>query len=218
LYFDSRLRSARPTAAAGGVVCLDPNQYRQPTSWFDYWGRFNDRRTWNLDTTTNLDATITTGKGATITIVTTRTAITGNSKPAFASFSNANLAMAAILSRNVPAKDLNSTQSSTRQIPLQVSISGVQIPAYGSAASYFLVNSTGTLSPGKKCWFNVQQFVGGSTYVVKIAANLANPDNNPLDSYDEGDDTGVASTLPLWIQPHFDAARKLLGRRDLDSD
>jgi hypothetical protein len=131
--------------------------------------------------------------------------------------------MAAILSRNVPAKDPNSTQSSTRQIPLQVSISGVQIPAYGSAASYFLVNSTGTLSPGKKYWFNVQQFVGGkfvggSTYVVKIAANLANQDNNPPDSYDEGDDTGVASTLPLWIQPHFDAARKLLGRRDLDSD
>ena len=98
-----------------------------------------------------------------------------------------------------------------------VSIADVQIPAFGSVAAFFTVTNTGTLAPGTRYWFNVQQFVGGvlvggSTYIVKIFGDLVNPNVNPNGNEEEDDEeVHVAPPLPVWIQGRSAAARKLLG-------
>ena len=99
-----------------------------------------------------------------------------------------------------------------------VSITGVQIPPFGSVASFFTVTNTGTLVAGTRYYFNVQQFVGGalvggSTYVVKIFGNLINSIDNPRgdEEEDSDDETDVAPPLPVWIQGRSATARQLLG-------
>ena len=100
-----------------------------------------------------------------------------------------------------------------------VSITGVQIPALGSVAALFTVTNKGTLLPGSRYWFNVQQFVGGalvggSTYIVKIFGNLINTNDDPHG--DDGEDinshSDVEPPLPTWIQGRVATAKQLLGQ------